>query len=256
MTLAHILTGGNHERVPTRAKYLIYALVDPRDGRWRYVGKSSSGLKRPRHHGRPSVLAKDDTHKGNWIKNLVSQGLRYDVEILEEFDRPEALAEAETEWIAAARQAGVPLTNLTDGGDGASGWKMPETTRLHLSQIALSQARRPTPEALAAAVRARIGAPSPMKGRRHTVRSRQKMSEASRARSPNRKGAVLSETTRAKLVEANGGRPVIHVETGVAYVSQGEAARALGLSQSHVWKVLHGRREHASGHHFEFKRAA
>lgn len=254
--LAHILAGGNHEGVPAGPKYLIYALVDPRDGAWRYVGKSSSGLKRPLHHGRPSVLAKDKTHKANWIRGLAQQGLRYCIEILEEFSDPGALNVAEIEWIAAARLVGVSLTNLTDGGDGATGWVMPIATRLRLSEIALSQRRRPSPKALLEAARFHVGGPSPMSGRRHTGLARQKMSEASKGRRPNRKGAVLSEATRTKLVEVNGGSPIVHVETGEVYVSQGEAARALGLSQAHVWKVLHGHRKHASGQHFEFKRAA
>lgn len=238
------------------SKYLIYALVDPRDGRWRYVGKSGSGLNRPRAHGRPSVLAKDKTHKANWIKVLISQGLLYDIEILEELSSSRELIPAEMEWIAAARRAGVSLTNMTDGGEGIPGLKMSIELRFRLSAIALRQGRRPSSEAVSRSVRSRAGRPDPRVGRRHTSQAIQRMSASHRRDAAKRMGIPLSAGTRARLAVSRGGGEIVHMETGDVYVSQGSAARALGLSRSHVSEVLHGHRKHASGQHFELKRAA
>jgi hypothetical protein len=62
-------------------------------------------------------LKKTRTHCRNWIKSLIALGLQYEILILEEFANTDSLPEAEREWIAEARQQGVPLTNHTDGGE-------------------------------------------------------------------------------------------------------------------------------------------
>jgi hypothetical protein len=46
-------------------------------------------------------------------------------------------------------------------------------------------------------------------------------------------------------------KPVRCKETGTVYASQEECARAMGLRQSNINKVLHGRRKHTGGYTFE-----
>jgi hypothetical protein len=128
---SRLLSRGNLERV---TRHLIYALVDPRSGQWRYIGKSSSGLRRPREHVRAYFL-RSSTHKINWVKSLLAQGLEPQIEVLEELQGPESLGEAEMEWIAAARAAGCQLTNETDGGEGLWGRKHTRETRLKMSCV-------------------------------------------------------------------------------------------------------------------------
>jgi hypothetical protein len=99
--------------------FLVYALVDPRTKQWRYIGKSSQGLERPRQHAHRAAL--ETSHKASWIKQLQALGLRYEIEVVEEFISHEGLYEAEQEWIARAVELGIPLTNLKDRGPGASG---------------------------------------------------------------------------------------------------------------------------------------
>lgn len=53
---------------------LIYGLVDPRTSELRYIGRSSSGLTRPKQHTAPAALAKDVARKGNWLRQLVRAG--------------------------------------------------------------------------------------------------------------------------------------------------------------------------------------
>jgi hypothetical protein len=95
------------------SRYLIYALVDPRDGQWRYIGKSVNWLARPYAHysERRRCAPKDQ-----WVRCLEELGLFYEVEVLEYLPSEQGLDEAEREWIAAARRVGAPLTNLTAGG--------------------------------------------------------------------------------------------------------------------------------------------
>ena len=101
----------------------IYGLIDPRDGQLRYVGKSTSGMKRPRSHVSPTHLSKEHTHKANWLRQLLSLGLKPDIEVLETCSSPEELSEAERFFIAYFRMVGANLTNLTDGG-GSSGRRL------------------------------------------------------------------------------------------------------------------------------------
>lgn len=115
-------------------RHLVYALVDPRSGQWRYIGKSCSGLRRPQEHVRACFL-RSSTHKNNWVKSLLAQGLEPQIEVLEELQGPDRLADAEMEWIAAARRAGCQLTNETDGGDGLWGRKHTLATRLKMSCV-------------------------------------------------------------------------------------------------------------------------
>jgi hypothetical protein len=104
-------------------RFIIYALVDPRDGAWRYIGKTEKGaavrlaehLKKTRQGVR--------RHCNNWIRALAAVGLQPTLEVLEEFPCAAPLMEAEREWIAEAKRSGIALTNHTDGGEGASGYK-------------------------------------------------------------------------------------------------------------------------------------
>ncbi|NPD22036.1 NUMOD3 domain-containing DNA-binding protein [Corallococcus exiguus] len=146
------------------SKYIVYGLTDPRTGEVRYIGKSARGLHRPRDHRRAARLKHERTHKSNWIRSLLALGMSYGIVILEEVDRPEDLASRERFWISHARAIGWRLTNMTDGGEGAL---------------------NPPQE-----VRAARGAA--LRGRKHTLASRQLMSIAQR-------GRKLSDEARQRI---------------------------------------------------------
>lgn len=107
---------------------LIYALKDPETKQIRYVGKSTSGIKRPRQHKRPYQLLAPN-HKNNWIKLLLSKGLEYEIVILEENIPKEQLNDKEKLWVAHYKALGADLTNQTEGGEGTWGYKMKEETK-------------------------------------------------------------------------------------------------------------------------------
>lgn len=102
---------------------LIYALVDPRTKEVRYIGKSSSGLTRPKNHTKLSHLQKDKTYKGNWIRQLVRLNLEPEIIILQNSHNKKDLTEIEKQYILLYRKLGAKLTNLTDGGEGTPGLK-------------------------------------------------------------------------------------------------------------------------------------
>ena len=59
----------------------IYALIDPRNNKVRYVGKSTSPRNRKYQHISERLSFKH--HKANWIQNLYDEGLRPEMKILE-----------------------------------------------------------------------------------------------------------------------------------------------------------------------------
>lgn len=114
-------------------KYIIYGLEDPRTSQIRYIGKSTSGLKRPSEHGRKN---RSSGKCKNWIKSLQNKGMTFKIKILEVLEEETLLNASERKWIAIGRELNWPLTNMTDGGEGASGCVKSPETRLKLSKSA------------------------------------------------------------------------------------------------------------------------
>lgn len=126
------------------SKYLVYALKDPKTQEIRYIGKSTSGMRRALQHKDSSSLKKI-SHKNNWIKSLLESGLMYQIEILQNCSSNEETLQAEMYWIKFHKEKGTNLTNLTDGGEGNSGWDMPEETKRNIS-IAKKEFHKNHPE--------------------------------------------------------------------------------------------------------------
>jgi hypothetical protein len=133
------------------SRFLIYALIDPRTGRVRYVGQSSTGMTRPRTH---VWFAKSGgrTYCDNWVRQLLKLGMMFDVWVLEELEAVDSLDAREVWWIAFARAWGCPLTNLTDGGGGIRGYSHTDEARERIRNIqkTVAQQRRADPVAYAA----------------------------------------------------------------------------------------------------------
>lgn len=113
-------------------KHLVYALIDPESKLIRYIGKSSSGLARPKQHMRPYYYDKA-FRVSRWVKSLVNRNLSPTIHVLELVSDRDRLIPAEVWWIAYGRCLGWPLTNLTDGGEGNYGWNPSEETRTRMS---------------------------------------------------------------------------------------------------------------------------
>lgn len=119
-------------------KYLIYALQDPRNGEIRYIGRSSSGLNRPRQHLCPSVYNKEVQKNYpvyNWVRKLDKMGMRAEIIVIQSFVEitNEELDNCEIYWISEFKKKGSPLLNLGIGGGGCRGVKWSEETRKKLS---------------------------------------------------------------------------------------------------------------------------
>jgi hypothetical protein len=92
----------------------IYALIDPRDGSTRYIGKANDVSKRLSSHLRDS--RRRDTPVYRWVRKLARLGLSPHIEVIStcsDQDWPEA----EREEIKKARESGARLLNVAEGGN-------------------------------------------------------------------------------------------------------------------------------------------
>ena len=186
--------------------YYVYVLLDPRKtGKFYYEGLNVSFLYEPFYvgkgkgnrinaHFRKSHLKKN-TPKNNKIKKIFNNAdevikLKLHENLLNK--ESQILESSYIKKIGRITFKTGPLTNLTDGGEGNSGWVMPEETRK------------------------KIGTTS--KGRRHSVETKKIISESSKNR-------THSEDTKNKLREINKDRK------GSGYEITSEVRKTMSIGQ-------------------------
>ena len=171
-------------------RFLIYALVDPRDDEVRYIGRSSNGLRRPQAHLVPSAR-RTKSHKIHWINSLAEDGLLPRIEVLENFEEEKELNDAERFWIAQGKGLGWRLTNATKGGEGGLGIIMSAETR---EKMGVSRRGKRRPPEVGAKVAAAL------RGRTASEEARANMRAGWKNRAP------ATEETRAKIAAAHRGK--------------------------------------------------
>lgn len=224
------------------SKFIIYALCDPRTGEVRYIGKSSDGLRRPESHAKPGVLRREKSHVKNWIKSLVVLGLRPQIEIVEEHVSNETLNEAERFYIVYFRFLGFRLTNQTEGGEGAPGVVRTEEEKANISSKLKTYWKTEEGQA----TRTRITA---------AVTGKKRAKEATEKTAAGNRGQQRTEAQRLTIALAHGARPFTD-QYGNRYLSQAQAARALGFDASYIGMVLRGRQQSAKGYTFTYEDGA
>lgn len=200
---------------------VIYGLTETGSSDIRYVGKTT---KTPEHR-----LARHIWHarERNGISRLyVSSWIRscaYHVSVGVLERDPQDASKAEREWIARLRASGARLTNLTDGGEGMSGYRLSLEHRAAISaanhrrfsdpaaRARISEANRQRgPEAAAkmnAARRlefrwsdeAKAEMSAKRRGKPKSPETRERIAAANRARGAALRGTKLSEETKAKI---------------------------------------------------------
>jgi group I intron endonuclease len=208
--------------------FIIYGLIDPRNGQLRYVGKTERTLRQRLYsHLSKSRSEAPKTYVNKWIRSILLAGLEPEVEVLEVCSDSAELNEAEQWHIAYWRSLGCELTNLTAGGEGTSGWSPSAEWRRRRSEF--------------------------MQGKRYSLgvrpneETRQKLSESHRGKTTG----PHPEERKLKNSRSQGGRPVVD-SNGARYETAAEAARTLGLKQSAVSAVLLGKRKKHHGYTFKF----
>jgi hypothetical protein len=208
------------------SRFLVYGLFDPRSRELRYIGKSSSGLRRPRNHCKETDLKRHGrTPKTAWIRSLLSLGLRPLVMVLSEHPSADTLYEEEQRIIKLFRGKGAALKNLTDGGPGRWGYKLSDESKAKIRKAAIAQQKR-----------------SPT---RHGKKVREKLRKL-------QLGRVHSEEHRLNMARAHGAKPFVEVTTGLVFENQSQAARHFKLLQPRVGQILSGKRKSSHGYSFRY----
>lgn len=153
--------------------WTIYVLCDPRTpSEIRYVGKTHQkpGRRLKRHvsdgrQGKPS-------HCARWIARLLNLGLRPTMAVIETGVGDDDWKEAERRWIAVYRAQGMPLTNITDGGEGTSGWA-PSTEDCARRGAVMKRVWETSREALLDALRVAASTPEARETKRQAAVVRQ-----------------------------------------------------------------------------------
>lgn len=119
----------------TRDTY-IYALIDSKTQEIKYIGKTVSPLNsRLSAHLHDAKNPKcQHWHKCRWINKLLRDGARPLIKALEVVPYTGDWASREAYWIKRMRSEGHRITNLTDGGEGTTGYVPTEATRIKQSK--------------------------------------------------------------------------------------------------------------------------
>lgn len=98
----------------------IYALIDPRNDKVMYIGKSINPIKRLYNHFTKEVVYKKKDNKSKWLKELKKLKLKPKLKILAKclYKNENKI---EKSFITKYKNLGYSLTNMREGG---SGWKM------------------------------------------------------------------------------------------------------------------------------------
>lgn len=107
-------------------KFSIYLLME-KGGNIRYVGITKNDV-RVRLAGHLKDSRRRNTYRDKWIASLGYPPL---VHVIEETDD----TSREAFWISTLRSMGARLTNLTDGGEGISGYRHTDETKKIISQL-------------------------------------------------------------------------------------------------------------------------
>src|SRR5260221_13049598 len=92
----------------------IYALIDPRDGAVRYIGKTVNPTKRLQNHKHKSHSQEIQV----LVQDLASLGPKLTMQILEEVAQGDDWKGAESHWVRHGLEHGWPICNKVAGGDG------------------------------------------------------------------------------------------------------------------------------------------
>jgi len=212
-------------------KLLIYGLVDPFKNEIRYIGKSSTGLSRPKSHFREEIY--NDKEKGtychNWVKKCINLGSKPNIIILNYCLDTEELNQMEKFWIWYLKDIlSYKLTNLTLGGDGLPGRKHTEETK---KRIGDKNRGRIKSKEEREAIRERMKINNPTKGRKRTLKE-------------------IKSTSKYR------GQRKIFAYNSIdkSYIGEWELAslcsEALNVSQNDICAVLKGRQKSAKGYVF------
>lgn len=189
-------------------RFFVYCHVRPDTHAVFYVGK---GIKR---------RITDSCARNRYWKNIVKKAGGFKPIIIgDSLEEQEAL-EMEVALISELRLIGCKLCNLTDGGEGVSGYKHPPEMREIMRKRSIGNRSRT--------------------GQKVSLEERKKVSLA-------QIGKKHSDQTKKRM-----GTKVVCLTNNVTYDTQTEASNALGLHASSVSMCCRGLLKQTKGYQFQY----
>lgn len=230
----------------------IYSLSDPRTSQARYIGKTITPLdKRLKKHLSGCYL-ESPTHKNNWIKSLLSKGLKPTIEEIDVVGTEE-WEFWEIYWIAQMKAWGFNLTNTTKGGGGYGckghsvdvGKKISEAKK----GVKFSEEHKRNMSLC------RQGSKNPRFGTKHTAETKAKMSATAKKRKNN--PIHDKEFIRRKALSQS--KPIIQYGLDGNFIANwtgiAEAVRVLGLNNEQPVRLcLKGSSKQSYGFIWKYKK--
>lgn len=206
--------------------YIVYALLDPETNVIRYVGKTTYTLnKRFNNHISTAKTTKVKSKVLNWIRKLQKKNLKPIIMELEQFNNEIDLNNAEIFYISYFRFLTTNLLNLTDGGDGVTGFNVSKQTRNKISNSKL--------------------------GKKLTEDTKLKQSN-SRKKYLNSQLYLNNKNQLRNNKIQKFGKKVICINTGEIFNSINQASQILKCDESNITKVCKGKLKSTKGYKFEF----
>jgi hypothetical protein len=197
-----------------RQDFVVYCHKRPTDGEIFYVGKGTA------------YRAKRSDSRNNYWNNIVEKHGGFDIEIVaENLTEVEALG-FEVVLIKGLRDAGAKLCNLTDGGEGVSGFNHSLASRERMRTTNAGKTKR---------------------GHRLTEEHKKKLSLAKLGKPASKLNVVASAKGRWKAV--------VCVDTGIEYASVKEASKITGVNPDSISSVCRGKRQTAGNMRWKFVNA-
>lgn len=206
--------------------FLTYAHYTPQ-GRLFYIGKGSSERRAHYFGGRNNY----------WNKVVAKYGTP-EVQVLAHWDTEEEALSHEVLLISCFREMGYGLANLTDGGEGTSGYKHTEEHRRKNSEYRLGKpavwniGRKHTEETKAKCGLKNIGRPTSEK-QKQIARQVHKGNKYAAGNTNNRKYRWIGT----------------HIESGEVIMFEGaEALNKAGFQHSNIINCINGKRKSHKGY--------
>lgn len=189
--------------------FYVYCYRDPETNLVRYVGKGSKDRAIKRNpYNRYSECRK-------WILDLREKGLKPKIDFLKKDLSEEMALDFEKEFIRIFRLQGMPLTNLTEGGVGTSGYKFSEEQKKKNGSHHIGNSYR--------------------KGIPHTEETKNKIREA--------RSRQIVWNTGLKGIPGRHKTKVIDTASGQVWDSISEAASEIGINHKTLSNQLSGHRK-------------
>jgi len=252
----------------------IYALIDPRDERVRYVGQTVNPARRFRSHLADKSVS---TPKRDWLDELLLLGLMPIMEVVEECQKG-TVDEKEVYWIAYYRNLNTDLLNVLDGGS----WQgtMSDAIRARMSNrhkgcTLTNEHKKKISDSLKGRTHTnerKKKISDARKGQAHTDETKKKISDALKGHtftdearkniSDAGKGRTHTEEARKNMSDGQKGKPHPRSQLSVAqydldgsfieqFPSRKEASEKTGIDSSSISACVNNRRRKAGGYQWK-----